>query len=164
MLINIIGFNLSWFGLVYWGNNFIPFTFALLIAHLFFQSKNHKELLLILIISVIGISVDSLLQQLNVFIFLEPSHIPLWLVMLWASFAATICHSLRFLESSKLLQLAVGGLVSPLSYIAGYKFMAVDFGYSILITYLILALIWAGLFVLFFYLKSKIIKVEINYV
>ena len=164
MLINIIGFNLSWFGLVYWGNNFIPFAFALLIAHLFFQSKNHKELLLILIISVIGISVDSLLQQLNVFVFFNPSHIPLWLAMLWASFAATICHSLRFLESSKLLQLAVGGLVSPLSYIAGYKFMAVDFGYSILITYLILALIWGGLFVLFFYLKSKIIKVEINYV
>jgi hypothetical protein len=164
MLINVIGFNLSWFGLIYWGNNFIPFAFALLIAHLFFQSKNHKELLLILIISIIGISVDSLLQQLNVFIFLDSSHIPFWLIMLWASFAATICHSLRFLESSKLLQLVVGGLISPMSYIAGYKFMAVDFGYSMLITYSILALIWGGLFLLFFYLKSKIIKVEINYV
>jgi len=162
MLINVIGFNLSWFGLVYWGDSFIPIAMLLLIAHLFYISKNHKELILIIIVCVIGLCVDSLLQQLNVFIFPESSHIPFWLMMLWASFAATICHSLRFLESSTLLQLVVGGGISPMSYIAGYKFMAVDFGYSMLITYSILALIWGGLFMLFFYLKSKIIKVEIN--
>ncbi|MBA6256399.1 MULTISPECIES: DUF2878 domain-containing protein [unclassified Colwellia] len=163
MLINLIGFNVSWFGLVYWGNNFIPVAFLLLLAHLFFQSKNYKEFLLIVVVSVIGISVDSLLQQLALFIFLEPSHIPFWLMMLWASFAATICHSLNFLASSKMLQLAVGGLISPLSYIAGYKFMVVDFGYSMFITYVVLALVWGGLFILFYYLKGKIMKGEMSY-
>jgi hypothetical protein len=49
-----------------------------------------------------------------------------------------------------------------MSYIAGYKFMAVDFGYSILITYSILALIWGGLFILFFYIKTKIMKGDTN--
>ena len=162
MLINILGFNLSWFGLIYWGNNFIPFAFILIVAHLFFQSKSAKELIFILLISAIGISVDSILQQLNVFIFPNADHIPFWLMILWASFAATICHSLYFLASSKLLQLVVGGLISPMSYIAGYKFMAVDFGYSILITYSILALIWGGLFILFFYIKTKIMKGDTN--
>jgi hypothetical protein len=163
MLINLIGFNVSWFGLIYWGNNFIPIAFLLLVAHLFFQSKNYKELFLILVVSVIGISVDSLLQQLTLFIFLEPSHIPFWLMMLWASFAATICHSLNFLASSKMLQLVVGGLISPLSYIAGYKFMVVDFGYSMFITYVVLALVWGGLFILFYYLKNKIMKGEMSH-
>jgi hypothetical protein len=163
MLINLIGFNVSWFGLIYWGNNFIPIAFLLLLAHLFFQSKNYKELFLILVVSVIGISVDSLLQQLTLFIFLEPSHIPFWLMMLWASFAATICHSLNFLASSKMLQLVVGGLISPLSYIAGYKFMVVDFGYSMFITYVVLALVWGGLFILFYYLKNKIMKGEMSH-
>ena len=163
MLINLIGFNVSWFGLVYWGNNFIPFAFILLLAHLFFQSKNYKELLLILLVSVIGIGVDSLLQQLNIFIFIEKAHIPFWLMMLWASFAATICHSLQFLASSKVLQLVIGGLISPLSYIAGNKLSAVDFGYSMLITYTLLALVWGTLFILFFYLKSKIITQEVNH-
>lgn len=164
MLINIIGFNISWFGLVYWGNNFIPFAIVFLIAHLFFQSKNFNELILILLISVIGISVDSLLQKLNVFIFTEPAHIPFWLMMLWTSFSATICHSLCFLASSKLLQFFIGGLISPLSYIAGHKFMVVEFGFSVLITYSILAVLWGGLFILFFYVKSKIMKGEIRYV
>jgi hypothetical protein len=164
MLINAIGFNFSWFGLVYWGNNFIPFALTLLVFHLIFQSKNHKELILILLISVIGISVDSLLQQFNVFIFPEPSHVPFWLMMLWASFAASICHSLSFLASSKVLQFFLGGLISPLSYIAGNKFMVVEFGYSLLITYSILALLWGGLFILFYYVKSKIMKVEVIYV
>jgi len=163
MLINILGFNLSWFGLVYWGNDFIPFALILLVAHLFFQSNNAKELILILLISAIGICVDSLLQQLAVFIFPEYSHIPFWLMMLWASFAATICHSLRFLASSKVLQFFLGGLISPLSYIAGHKFMVVEFGYSLPITYLILALIWGGLFILFYYVKSKVFKGDINY-
>jgi hypothetical protein len=164
MLINVIGFNLSWFGLVYWGNSFIPFAIALLIAHLFFISKNHKELILILIVSFIGICVDSLLQQLNVFIFPESSHIPFWLMVLWASFSATISHSLKFLASSKLLQFLIGGLISPLSYIAGHKFMVVEFGYSILLTYSSLALVWGGLFILFFYIKSKVMNGGTDYV
>ena len=164
MLINIIGFNLSWLGLVYWGNNFIPFALLLLVAHLFFQSKTLKELILILLITVVGVIVDSSLQQLSVFIFKEPSHIPFWLIMLWASFAATICHSLRFLASSKVLQFFLGGLISPLSYIAGHKFMVVEFGYSLPITYLILATLWGCLFMFFYYVKSKIIKVDTNHV
>jgi hypothetical protein len=162
MFINLIGFNISWFGLVYWGNDFIPIAFILLIAHLFFQSKNYKELILILLISVIGIGVDSFLQKINIFIFPETSHIPFWLMMLWACFAATVCHSLRFLASSKYLQAIIGGIFSPLSYLAGQQFLAVDFGYSTLETYLILSVLWAGLFVLFFHLKSMIIKVEVN--
>jgi len=163
-LINIIGFNFVWFGLVYWGNTFIPISLFILAAHLYFKAKGFGELKLIAAITVTGILVDSLLQYFTVFIFVDSSHIPFWLVMLWACFGATLCHSLRFLAGSKLLQLLVGGLLSPLSYIAGYKFKAVDFSLSLYTTYGILAAIWALLFVLFFFLQARLVKTEVNHV
>ncbi|MEW6998077.1 DUF2878 domain-containing protein [Colwelliaceae bacterium BS250] len=163
MIINIIGFNISWFGLVYWGNSFIPIALVLLIAHILFLSIKPNEVLLILVITFIGIGVDSFLQYFNVLIFVDVNHIPFWLMCLWACFAATICHSLRLLESSKLMQVIVGAVFAPLSYIAGYKFGVVDFGYSLFFSYLILSLIWAVLFILFFYLMSRLVKVEVSY-
>jgi hypothetical protein len=42
--------------------------------------------------------------------------------------------------------------------------MVVDFGYSILITYAVLALVWGGLFILFYCLKGKIMKGEMSHV
>jgi len=160
LICNIVGFNTAWFGLVYWGNSFIPISFILLLIHLHFFSKYKKEWLLILVITFIGIIVDSLLMYFAVFIFADNSHLPFWLMMLWACFSATLCHSLRFLSDSTVLQLLVGGLFAPLSYIAGYKFQAVEFGYSLIPTYFILTIIWGVLFVIFFYLKDKIINNE----
>ncbi|MFQ3210452.1 MAG: hypothetical protein ACI9U5_000502 [Colwellia sp.] len=164
MMLNAVGFNFAWFGLVYWGNTFIPFSLLLLSAHLYFIAKVPSELWLILSITVIGIFIDSLLQYSTLFIFASTSHLPFWLMALWACFAATICHSLQFLGKSKVLQLLVGGLFAPLSYIAGYQLQAVDFSLSPLITYLILSLIWALLFVLFFLLKENLVSVEVSYV
>ena len=164
VLLNLIGFNLAWLGLVYWGNIFIPISLLLLIAHIHFIAKVRGELLLILVITVIGIFVDSLLVHFNVFIFANSGHMPFWLLVLWACFGATICHSLRFLSDRKVLQLFVGAIFAPLSYIAGYKLQAVDFGQSITSTYLLLSVIWAVLFVLFFSLKDKLVNVEVSHV
>lgn len=164
VVFNLLGFDLAWFGLVYWGNTFIPISLLLLVAHFYFIAKVRGELLLIVVITVIGISVDSLLLKLGVFVFTNDSHIPYWLMMLWVCFSSTICHSLRFLAGSKILQLAVGALFAPLSYIAGHKFEVVEFGQSLTSTYLLLGLIWAVLFVLFFVLKDRLVKSEVSHV
>ncbi|KGJ91495.1 DUF2878 domain-containing protein [Colwellia psychrerythraea] len=162
--INLFGFNLVWLGLVSWGNHFIPFGFLFLISHIFFIAQSSREVQLILVVTVFGILVDSALVYYNVFIFDDGRHIPFWLMVLWPCFATTISHSLRFLSHSKPLQLFVGAVCAPLSYIAGHKLQAVDFGQSIASTYLLLSVIWAGLFVLFFYIKDKLSKAEVSYV
>jgi len=159
---NIIGFNIAWFGLVYWGNAFIPIALLMLSAHLLFFIKSYKEIFFILLISVIGIYIDSLLQYFDFFIFSEDVHIPFWLMLLWASFATTISHSLQFLRLSIWLQI-LAGLFAPLSYIAGHQFEAVSFGQPIITTYFVLSLIWASLFVLFFKLQLFFIGKEVNY-
>ena len=160
MILNIIGFNVTWFGLVLWGNSFIPIALLFLIIHIFFISKVKNELLLIASITIVGILCDSVLEAFQLFIFENNHYIPFWLMTLWACFAATICHSLELLASSKLYQLLVGGLFAPLSYLAGYKLNVIDFGQSILVTYVVLSVVWAGLFLLFFYLKENFTQEE----
>lgn len=163
-MINLIGFNVSWFGLVYWGNAFIPISLSLLLIHLYFYGRKNHELRLVLIITLLGVLVDSLLQYFTVFVFENNTHIPLWLITLWACFAATICHSLNFLSRHKALQLLVGGLLAPLSYIAGYKLNAVDFTFPISMTYLILSFIWTVLFICFYAIKDTLVNKEVSHV
>ncbi|GAA6170973.1 hypothetical protein NBRC116592_06430 [Colwellia sp. KU-HH00111] len=156
---NIIGFNITWFGLVYFGNNFIAVAIAFLLIHTLFFIQNPRELALLLSVSIIGIGVDTLLQHLAVFIFNQSAFIPLWLMVLWPCFATTLSHSLRFLGKSIWFQY-LAGLAAPLSYIAGHQLGVVNFGYSITMTYCILAIIWCLLFMVFFQLQSALFNNE----
>ncbi|TEW55266.1 DUF2878 domain-containing protein [Psychromonas sp. RZ22] len=163
MLVNIVGFNFVWFGLIYWGNIFIPIALVMLAIHLFCISDVNNELFLIISIMSVGIIVDSLLQFNRIFIFPHSTHIPFWLMTLWACFAATICHSLAFLARFKFLQITAGSIMAPLSYFAGERLNAVVFGYPFISTYILLGLIWTCLFLFFFYLKSILIIEETKY-
>ncbi|MDN2662229.1 DUF2878 domain-containing protein [Psychromonas sp. 14N.309.X.WAT.B.A12] len=163
MLINMLGFNLIWFGLLYWGNIFIPVALTLLFIHFKFLSKIIKEIRLVLLVTVIGVSVDSFLHFIHFFTFPNANFTPFWLMVLWACFASTICHSLTFLSASKKSQLLIGGGFAPLSYLAGESFGVVVFAYSLPVTFSILAIIWGCLFLLFFYLKSIILQRDLQY-
>ncbi|MBB6543262.1 DUF2878 domain-containing protein [Thalassotalea piscium] len=158
-MINIIGFNFVWFGLVFWGNTFIPFALLILFLHLACISKIKNEGVIIISITLIGVFTDLMLAYVGVFIFEESNQIPLWLIVLWSCFAATICHGLSFLKESKLYQALAGGFIAPLSYLAGYHLQVVDFSYSLIATYVTLSIIWAGLFILFFYFSAYFIKI-----
>ena len=155
-MIHIIGFNITWFGLVYWGNAFIPLAFVFLLLHFLFYYQNYNQLILIIVISSIGILTDSLLQYFDVFIFSGVSHIPFWLIMLWVCFSATLPHVLGLLGKSKLLSIILG-LLAPFSYIAGYQLNAVGFGYSLLVVYCLLSIIWVLQFTLFLKLQTDFI-------
>ncbi len=154
MLLNLLGFNLSWIGLVFFGNTFIPVTLLWLSLHLYWCKQVKAEISLILSIVLIGTLVDSTLLLAEILIFPNYHFMPLWLMTLWAAFAATVAHSLQFLARSTLLQAVIGFIFPPLSYICGASLLSVDFGYSQLATYFILASIWSVLMVLFFHLKE----------
>jgi len=154
MLINLLGFNLSWLGLILFGNSFIPFTLLWLGLHLYWCEQIQREVKLILSIVLIGILVDTLLSTANILIFPNPHFIPFWLITLWAAFAATIAHNLQFLARSTIRQFLVGFIFPPLSYLGGASLSAVDLGYSQLATFFILAPVWSVLMVLFFHLKA----------
>lgn len=163
MLLNILGFNCAWFGLILLGNNFIPFALFWLALHIYRCKKPLAEFKLILSITMIGVLVDSTLLFFDVLVFNEHLLIPFWLIMLWAAFAATIAHSLNILAWSKTLQFCIGFIFPPLSYLAGSSLSYVEFGYSLVTTYFIFAFIWSGLMMLFFHLKKLFYSQETVY-
>ncbi|QOL25549.1 DUF2878 domain-containing protein [Thalassotalea sp. LPB0316] len=144
-LVNNLGFNAIWFSAIFLGNTALALGVPLLIAHCWYY-RARNELSTLLQVVVIGILVDSTLMHFGVFKFAEQSVlIPVWLMLIWAAFGATLNHSLAFLKDKKTLTLLVGFCLPPLSYLAGEKFGAVSFGYSTPYTLAILAVIWSPL-------------------
>lgn len=155
--INLLGFNLTWYGLITFGNSFIPVALVVIALHVCFLKAHNKEYLVIVLVTLLGVFIDALLTFFGVFIFTTSSSIiPLWLIILWAAFACTINHSLKPLQHSIVQQTLVGFIFPALSYLAGNALGAVEFGYSYWFTYFLLGAIWAPLLVSFFYLNSKI--------
>lgn len=164
LLFNLVGFNLIWFALIYWGNIVIPAAVSFLAIHIYLNRNTATtEILLIFSVASFGILVDSILQYFSVFVFTEQSHLPFWLIMLWLCFATTITQSLAVLNKSKIFQGVVGLFIAPLSYIAGEKLNAVEFGMSMFETYILLSCIWCVLMLTFFYIKDVLKETELNY-
>lgn len=154
-LINALGFNIIWFGCIFYGNVFAVVATIILLAHLFYLRWPVSEIRLIFLVAFIGAAIDSALLQSNVFIFADSSHIiPVWLLVIWLGFAATLNHSLSFLKNRIWLQRLVGAIFAPLSYYAGYNLGAVNFGFSIVATLIILSITWFFLLPLCFYLAD----------
>jgi len=164
MWLNLLGFNIVWLGLVILGNSFIPVALTWLLWHIYRCSERMIELTLIGMIAITGILIDSLLIYFDVLSFQDHPLIPLWLVMLWLCFAATIRHSLMFLSDSKWLQLLVGAIFPPAAYISGAHLVNISFGYSLPVTFTILALIWATLFLLIFSYLSPLASKKVRHV
>ena len=162
-LVNLVGFNLTWFGLILFGNIFIPAALILLMLHLYYQAEKN-ELPLIVIVAVTGVLLDSTLVYSGFFIFPDTQHIPFWLTTLWFCFAATIRHSLGFLASSKIRQILLGGVFAPLSYLAGANFSVVYLTQSLGFSYLLLACLWGPLMVLIFTISDGLFIEEEHYV
>lgn len=154
--LNIFGFNVAWLGLVILGNDFIPVTLILLALHFKYLTTKAHEFAFIVVCGLIGISIDTTLSFIGVFIFADSLFIPLWLITLWLLFAATINHSLAFLSQHYAWQYLLGAIFGPLSYIAGANLGAVNLGYTIEKTFFILGLLWGPLLLLCFHLNHKI--------
>lgn len=157
-MINLVGFKAIWWLLVLYGDKAILLAGIFLAIHILYVMKYKSEIYLLILVTTIGIFFDSYLHYFGVFSFQHNSHIPYWLMCLWACFATTLCHTFSFFERSKLLQFCFGGLLAPLGYITAAQFNLVEFGMSLLATYLLLAVLWGALFLIFFELKSLIIS------
>ncbi|WP_206484318.1 DUF2878 domain-containing protein [Thalassotalea sp. G2M2-11] len=166
MWFNFIGFQISWLGLVLWGNLFIPIALLWLTIHFIRLSvvQRRQDAQVIFLVALLGICFDSALIWIGVFEFndniFNSVFIPMWLMVLWCCFAATLTHSLSFLANLPFLQIACGAIVAPLSYYAGYQLSAVNFGYSISFTLGILAIYWSVLMLIFFQIVLFILTKE----
>ena len=156
-LLNAGLFQLGWFACVLGGNSlWLLLAGAALLAHLLVISRSMSDVRLVLVVCLVGSTVDSLLLNAGVFVFKQPGILsPLWLVVLWALLAITLNHCLAWTAKPWWRAVLLGALGGPLSYYAGQRLGAVQFPLGLWPTLAGLSLLWAGLFPALQWLAGK---------
>jgi len=128
IFLTLSGYQLTWlmcvFGEVLY-QSFLPGLIAgvIFLFLVFVNSKNKKRLFyIIFLISIIGYSFDTILVNLRVYEFntsLKIGQLPIWMLILWPSFATLFDEILVFLSKYRLVALILSGSLGPLTYYAG---------------------------------------------
>ena len=122
------GYQLTWlmcvFGEVLYQSFFpglisgIIFLFLVLI-----NSKNKRRFFyIIFLISIIGYLFDSIIVNLKIYEFntsLKIGVLPIWMLVLWPSFASLFDEIFTFLKKYKLIAIILSAILGPLTYYSG---------------------------------------------
>lgn len=142
-------FQLCWFAAVLGTYQWQWVTLFLTLATLLYCLKTDASSLKnIGVIVTIGLVLDTLNQQLSVFVF-PTLWLPVWLLCLWVLFSwyAYQLKSILY-RFPKTYVSIVGGFGGTASYFAGYKLQAVEFGFSVGTTLMILFVEWCAMMLL----------------
>lgn len=161
---NALAFNGFWALACIGQDAALPFTIAALVILVLATPDLGKTSLLAARVATIGLLVDIVLTRSEIFVFSNHAFVPLWLVLLWFGFSTTLVRSLKFLNRHLLLAALFGAIGGPSSYFAGHRFGAVEFGYELIPTLLLLAVIWACLLPLFFTLARQLYNEDLAHV
>ena len=157
--INYFGFSIVWLCCIYSGAQgeialaLIP-TLIFLYLHFMIVTDHLKEEIQLIFIAIfMGIIVDSSFSFFGIVsyngnITSIPHLAPIWILCMWAGFAAQINHVMNRLRGKYLL-IGFYGLLAPLAYMAGEKINAASIADGD-INYAIISISWAiSLIVLF---------------
>lgn len=158
---NFVFFQLGWFACVLGAANQQVFwavlvTLAYIAFHVWYQDEPEESLRLLSRALLYGIVADSLLVQTGYLNFNDPwpsSQLsPVWMWVLWVLVATTINDSLSWLRGRPILGAVLGAISGPMSYEAGIRMGAGNWGPDSQIPGLILiGVVWAVAIPLFFY-------------
>ena len=145
-VINFVWFQSIWFLAILFQYEYFWLISLLVIGYFIFVPNRQVEILTVLPVAMVGCMADIVLAVTGVFNFtseISTLPIPFWLVSLWIGFAATLRHSLGYLQNRLIIASILGAISGPLSYFAGYRFGAVDFPIGVTETLVILSFVWA---------------------
>ncbi len=145
-LLNLLGFQLCWFACVVGGDVWAAGAVGLfLLWHL--RITDRQEWWLIAGLGFAGVALDTLWYQLGLMRFPDTVTvlIPLWLMLLWLAFAATLRHSLGYLFQRPMLLGVVSLIAAPFSYFAGSKLGAIELSS---LTLVVIGISWGVLMVI----------------
>ena len=161
------GYQLTWLMCVFgelWYNSFVPGLICGLIflAICFGNSENKKKTsLIVFLISLTGYLFDSLMVFFEIYNFKTSLYIgvlPIWMIVLWPSFAILFDEILIFLSKYKIIAVIMSSILGPLTYFAGSPLGLININ-NLLIFFILMVVFWAILMI--FYL-NYIIKLKFN--
>lgn len=125
-------------------------------------SAAHKELRWLGLIALLGLIVDGAVVGYGVLQFPHTSAYfgwyPWWLVAMWICFGTAYSTSLSWLADRIVLQIGFGAIGGALSLFAAYRMGAVQFPLGIPTTAVIVAIEWAAVMVISFWLYKSIMR------
>lgn len=165
LLINVVSFQIGWFASVLGAGSGIPWLGplivpVLLVVHLSIAPDRRAVLRTVLLVALIGCFVDSTLGYAGLLQFHDGIFhawiCPPWLVGLWCIFATTLQYSLGWLVGRWRLAGLLGGIVGPVSYLAGQQLGALRLGEPILVTVAVIAIIWVAMLPFILWVSDRV--------
>jgi hypothetical protein len=161
------GYQLTWlmcvFGeLLY--NSYLPGLICglLFLTICFINSDNKKKTIqTVLLISILGYLFDTILVFFEIYNFKTSLYIgvlPIWMIVLWPSFAILFDEILIFLSKYKIIAVILSSILGPLTYFAGSPLGLININ-NLLVFFILMILFWAILMI--FYL-NYILKLKFN--
>ena len=161
------GYQLTWLMCVFgelWYSSFLPGLVCglLFLAICFLNSDNIKKTFqIVLFISLIGYLFDTSLVFFEIYNFQTSLYIgvlPIWMLVLWPSFAILFDEILIFLSEYKIIAVILSGILGPLTYFAGSPLGLININ-NLFVFFILMIVFWAILMI--FYL-NYIIKMKFN--
>ena len=160
-------YQLTWLMCVFgelWYNSFLPGLICgilfLFICYVNSDNKN-KTIQIVLSISILGYLFDTILVFFEIYNFQTSLYIgvlPIWMIVLWPSFAILFDEILMFLSKYKIIAVILSSVLGPLTYFAGSPLGLININNLFLFITLMISF-WAILMI--FYL-NYIIKLKFN--
>jgi hypothetical protein len=161
------GYQLTWLMCVFgelWYNSFLPGLICgilfLFICYLNSDNKN-KTIQIVLSISILGYLFDTILVFFEIYNFQTSLYIgvlPIWMIVLWPSFAILFDEILMFLSKYKIIAVILSSVLGPLTYFAGSPLGLININ-NLFLFFALMISFWAILMI--FYL-NYIIKLKFN--
>ena len=123
------GYQITWLSCVLgevFYKSFIPgllFGFIFLLIGFFYTNYKKNFVLILFFISIPGYLFDSILVYFKVYNFNTSDYLgflPIWMLVLWPSFASLFNEVFTFLYKYKLSAVFFGSVLGPLTYYSGY--------------------------------------------
>ena len=161
------GYQLTWlmcvFGeLLY--NSYLPGLICglLFLTICFINSYNKKKTIqTVLLISILGYLFDTILVFFEIYNFKTSLYIgvlPIWMIVLWPSFAILFDEILIFLSKYKIIAVILSSILGPLTYFAGSPLGLININ-NLVVFFILMILFWAILMIFYF---NYILKLKFN--
>ena len=161
------GYQLTWlmcvFGEILY-KSFLPgFICGLIFLFLVFINTQNKRKLIFIVfsISIFGYLFDSILVNLKIYNFESSFYfgsLPIWMLVLWPSFASLFDEVFVFLSKYKLIALLLSAVFGPLPYYSGSPLGLININ-QLLLFFILMITFWV--FLMMFYL-NYLLKVKFN--
>ena len=149
-IINFVAFQIIWLVAVLGAaHQFLWPTVLSVLAFILWQltpsRRHHNDIRFVFFAICFGLVLDSLWQALGLIKYelALPMIAPIWILLLWITFALTFNHSLAWLKKKSWFPIIFGLIGAPLSYFAGTRLDAISYPEGPVLISALLAFSWA---------------------